>query len=59
MLMKFRGRKGPYDTLPQWIQNFEKEVRIELENMRSNVTYAKTTIKEENKKSLDGQISYM
>ena len=57
MLMKFRGRKGAYDSLPQWISNFEKEVRIELENMRSGMNYMKNTIKEENKKDLDGQVS--
>ena len=59
LLMKFRGRKGPYESLPQWITNFEKEVRIELENMRGNMTYTKTAIKEENKKSLEGQMTFM
>ena len=59
MLIKFKGRKGPYNTLPEWILNFEREIRVELENMRSGLNNTKTTIKEENQKSLDGQVSQM
>lgn len=34
VMAKFKGKKGQFDTLPQWIQNFENEIRIEIENVR-------------------------
>ena len=37
LLSKFKGRKGRFDSLPQWIQNFENEIRIEIEKVRSLV----------------------
>lgn len=27
-MSKFKGRKGRFDTLPQWIENFENDIRV-------------------------------
>ena len=32
--MKFKDRQGPYATLPKWIAVFEREVKVDFENLR-------------------------
>ena len=56
LLTKFKGRKGRFDNLSQWIENFENEVKIELETIRGNVKREAQKLKLEQEKLLDTKI---
>ena len=35
--MKFKDKKGLYESLPSWIKKFENEIRIQIENVIGNM----------------------
>lgn len=37
LIKKFKDKTGPYATLPKWISCFERDVKVDFENIRSEM----------------------